>query len=103
MNPPGRQFSWYRDEIARQIGNSLRVREATAVSEPPVLQRTDERLAQCIWFDSLFLHDDLRTESGRPIEIIHPGRWNDEEGPDFRDARIRIDGAAQTLKLLLAR
>ena len=30
----------------------------------------------------------LTTEDGEPIEIIYPGRINDDQGADFRDAVI---------------
>lgn len=38
----------------------------------------------------------LQTEDGRRVEIHHPGTWNREPGPDFRNARVSIgDGAPQ--------
>jgi len=85
-------FWAWRDDLARRFV-ALRIAEtpacAGAVSNPT---RPDERLAQCIWFDSLFVHDTLRTDSGKTLEIVQPGRWNLEEGPDFRDAKIRVGG-----------
>ena len=33
-----------------------------------------------------------RGEDGEQIEIVHFGAWNREPGPDFRKARLRIDG-----------
>ena len=31
---------------------------------------------------------ELVTEEGEPIEIIYPGRINDDRGADFRDAVV---------------
>jgi hypothetical protein len=56
-----------------------------------------ERLVQCIWFDQRLTAPTLRTSDDRPIQIIFPGWWNLEAGPDFRNATIRIgDGPEQT-------
>ena len=41
-----------------------------------------------IWQDQLLDRDGLATEDGEPVEIIYPGRLNDEQGADFRDAVI---------------
>jgi len=51
-----------------------------------------ERVLQKIWWRGDFAHDGLRALSGRAVEILDPGRWNALEGPDFRGARLRIDG-----------
>lgn len=49
-----------------------------------------EELLHFIWQHRYFNHHQLCTESGRPLEILFPGRWNKDQGPDFREARIRI-------------
>jgi len=41
-----------------------------------------------IWQHQLLDRDGLATEDGEPVEIIYPGRLNDEQGADFRDAVI---------------
>ncbi len=41
-----------------------------------------------IWQHQLLDRTELATESGEPIEIIYPGRINDDQGADFRDAVI---------------
>lgn len=50
-----------------------------------------ERHLQVIWLEQKFLNP-LFTHHGKPIEIISPGKWNMEAGPDFRDAHLRIGG-----------
>ncbi|TVP80224.1 MAG: DUF2851 family protein [Puniceicoccaceae bacterium] len=51
-----------------------------------------ERVLQKIWLKGDFDQSQLRTQSGQIVQIIDPGRWNLLEGPDFIDARLRLDG-----------
>jgi hypothetical protein len=48
-----------------------------------------------IWQDCLPGRTDLVTEDGGPVEIIYPGRLNDDCGADLRDAVIATDGRLQ--------
>jgi len=41
-----------------------------------------------IWQDCLPGRTDLVTEEDGPIEIVYPGRLNDDRGADLRDAII---------------
>jgi len=41
-----------------------------------------------VWQHRLLDGAELVTEDGEPVEIIYPGRLNDEQGADFRDAVI---------------
>lgn len=56
-----------------------------------------------LWRWRRFDGRDLRTTDGRPIEILHPGEYNTHAGPDFTDARLRVDGTlwAGTVELHL--
>ena len=49
-----------------------------------------ERLLQKIWLRGEFDAAHAVTEDGRPMRIVHPGRWNLLGGPDFRQARVRL-------------
>ncbi len=51
-----------------------------------------ERVLQKIWLRGDFRAHDLRTVSGKPLRLRHPGRWNLQEGPDFRGAEWEMDG-----------
>jgi hypothetical protein len=51
-----------------------------------------EELLQFIWRYRYFNHQLLVTELGQALEILFPGKWNRDQGPDFREARIRLDG-----------
>jgi hypothetical protein len=44
-----------------------------------------------IWKYKLYYNESLNTTDGEPVEIISPGTHNTHAGPDFFDARIRID------------
>lgn len=51
-----------------------------------------ERVLQKLWWSGEFQQGALQTLSGKKLERLHPGRWNKQEGPDFIDARLRLDG-----------
>lgn len=51
-----------------------------------------ELVLQKIWLRKDFLHNQLFSYSKKKLKIIHPGRWNRLEGPDFKEAEIILDG-----------
>lgn len=51
-----------------------------------------EEFLYYIWQQRLVFGTELRLTTGERLEIIHPGYRNTESGPDFFNARIRIDG-----------
>ncbi|ULQ57570.1 DUF2851 family protein [Flavihumibacter rivuli] len=51
-----------------------------------------EKLLQFIWQGKYFESRNLITEQGEPVTILDPGSLNDHQGPDFRDARLVING-----------
>ena len=51
-----------------------------------------ERVIQKIWLRGDYYQEKLRTSSGKRLKVLNPGRWNMHEGPDFREARLEIDG-----------
>ncbi|MCP4125119.1 MAG: DUF2851 family protein [Bacteroidetes bacterium] len=50
----------------------------------------EETLLHFIWEHEFFDEQELCSQKGRPIEIIHPGIRNTGSGPDFVKARIRV-------------
>ncbi len=52
--------------------------------------RWTERHLQCIWHDERLRPGLPATAAGERIEVVHPGRWNSEAGPDFLDAVLRV-------------
>ncbi|MBL7776335.1 MAG: DUF2851 family protein [Saprospiraceae bacterium] len=45
-----------------------------------------------LWRWRRFDLHDLRTTTGAAVEILHPGESNTDAGPDFFNARVRLDG-----------
>lgn len=52
-----------------------------------------ERVLQRIWLRRDFASTGMKTASGKELFIKDPGRWNVVEGPDFKEARLILDGA----------
>ncbi len=53
-----------------------------------------ERHLQCVWFDPAYRPAALTTATGEPVTVEEPGMWNQEAGPDFVNATLRIGGPA---------
>ncbi|HID93955.1 MAG TPA: DUF2851 family protein [bacterium (Candidatus Stahlbacteria)] len=51
----------------------------------------EEHLIRYIWI-SQHIKDRAKTQSGRQISVISPGALNQEDGPDFKHAKISFDG-----------
>ena len=51
-----------------------------------------ENLLHYVWKHKLFENEELLTEDGMPFEVIDPGMYNSNAGPDFFNAKIRMDG-----------
>jgi hypothetical protein len=49
-----------------------------------------ERLLQFIWQLQYFNKSELTTTTGEAVQIIFPGQYNVNQGPDFSDAKIKI-------------
>lgn len=49
-----------------------------------------EELLRKAWSDQRFARGALMTADGRPMVVIDPGQQNEDSGPDFKRARIRI-------------
>jgi hypothetical protein len=50
-----------------------------------------ERFLQTLWQHQRLRRESLHTLDGRSVRILHPGFWNHEAGPDFRNALIQFD------------
>jgi hypothetical protein len=49
-----------------------------------------ERLLQFIWQFQYFNKGELQSTAGETIQVIFPGTYNTNQGPDFNDAKIKI-------------
>lgn len=50
-----------------------------------------EDLLQFIWKFQYFNSNELRCTDGDAVQIIHPGTYNSNQGPDFKEAKIKIN------------
>lgn len=51
----------------------------------------NERLLQFIWQFQYFKSDHLITEDGMKLQILKPGLFNTNQGPDFLEAQIKLN------------
>lgn len=49
-----------------------------------------ERHVQALWYDRDLRPENMETRQGERIRVVHPGEWNLEAGPDFRNAVLEI-------------
>ena len=78
----------YRELVRRYCG----VKEERSLKYCVKGKKVKEQLVKCIWSEQLLKKDKLYTESGLRMEIISSGIWNLEEGPDFKNAEILLEG-----------
>jgi len=60
-------------------------------NETPADFQFTEKFLQIFWNERRFT-GELKTTGGEVLEIVDPGIWNVEAGPDFRDAAITLNG-----------
>ncbi len=72
--------------IFKQTDSSL-VREK---GKEPGFVPISERLVSCLWYSQKYLKA-LATVGGNKVQVISPGIWNLESGPDFIQAALKID------------
>jgi hypothetical protein len=79
-------FPFHSNAYARWRRDSGWIWSLREAAEPP-----PERLLQAVWFHQRIQRDRLRATDGRVVRVLHPGFWNREAGPDFREAMIQFD------------
>ena len=50
-----------------------------------------EQLLHYVWRHKIYPLQPLRTTAGLPVEVIDPGLPNRDAGPDFFNAKVKID------------
>jgi hypothetical protein len=51
----------------------------------------NEKLLQFIWQFQYFNKNSLVTVDGSPLTIVHAGYYNHDQGPDFSEAKIKLE------------
>lgn len=65
--------------------------EASYLKDKNPAPTLTEKHLRAVWYDGKFEHRNLKLVDGRKISIVSPGVWNSGEGPDFKDAELRIE------------
>ena len=63
----------------------------TLFKNPLTHQKMTEEFLQFVWEQKLFNTGNLKTVTGKTLEIIEAGTLNTDSGPDFFNARIKMD------------
>jgi hypothetical protein len=58
-----------------------------------------EDILQYIWKFQYYNNHELLSTNGDVISIIHPGRHNVNQGPDFTEAKIKINDTLWAVSL----
>lgn len=64
---------------------------SSGVADAPRRQRQLERVLYTGWLYQKIALDNLVSQDGKRISILSPGRRNELEGPDFKDAQVILD------------
>ena len=70
------------------------VRPDMILNDGGMPETPNERFLQQIWRCQRIHRENLRTADGQSLRILHPGFWNHESGPDFREAVIQVGSSA---------
>jgi len=81
-------------QLVREFADQMREREATYGRAGHSVR---EEIVRCIWFGGHLPSGGLKTDDGRRIEVLSPGWWNVEGGPDFVRAEFLLEGAGRTV------
>ena len=63
--------------------------------ESPPLPDLPERLLARLWQQRAARQQEFRTDAGRRVRVLYPGRPGLTAGPDFRDALLEVEGLGQ--------
>ncbi|MEE9200835.1 MAG: DUF2851 family protein, partial [Candidatus Brocadiales bacterium] len=85
----------FSNDYATLAHNTTSVGERVGLNYGGATRKISEEVVRCIWFGRHFDTSRLYTEDGARLEIISPGRWNVEGGPDHLDAEILLEGAGR--------
>ena len=70
---------------------SFRLSPSRLISEKKD-KRIPESLLAKLWKERAVRQTELRTEAGRRVRVVYPGRSGVTAGPDFRDALLEVEG-----------
>ena len=86
-------LNFYQNTYSNLLGqksNKVPLNNLVQEKESPFL-KFNEKAVQVIWNEQT-VNTILSTAQDEKIKVLFPGNWNQEEGPDFKDAQIEING-----------
>src|SRR5215213_617962 len=66
-------------------------REETSTQGSSFKEMRSEKLLQYIWQFQYYNKSELKTTAGEELQIIAAGKLNNNQGPDFTNAQVKID------------
>jgi len=92
-SPPD-QFSTAYEDLLQQFADHINEAQS---SYGDANRNIREEIVRCVWFGSHFPADALHTDDGRRVEVLSPGWWNVEGGPDFIKAELLLEGEGRVV------
>lgn len=92
--PDTTAFSDLYGRLVEEFGEGLREPARCYVGAQ---QNVREEIVRCLWFGNHFSPEEVATDDGRRIEVLSPGWWNVEGGPDFIRAELLVEGAGRVV------
>ncbi len=90
LTQPQEHFSYDYFKLT-QHNHSIKEEGSSSLNYKDKQIKFPESFVCSLWMDQMFKSKYLFTLDFKRIEIIYPGQWNFEKGPDFKNARIRLE------------
>lgn len=90
LRKPPTNFSYAYFKLA-QVHQSVKEERLSSLGQKDKKTKIPESFICSLWMDQAFKSKYLFTLDNKRIEIIFPGQWNFEKGPDFKNARFKME------------
>ena len=86
----------YAEVYVKLLNPALRVQEQTESYHANF--HWSERHLHCLWFDSRYRPTVFHLGNNETVEVLDPGEWNLEAGPDFLNATVLIQPGGRRMR-----
>lgn len=86
-------LNFYQNTYSALLGKkskNVTVNNLVRENDSP-FQKFNEKTVQVIWNEQAILNS-LSSDRSEQVKVLFAGNWNQEQGPDFKDAQIEING-----------
>lgn len=90
LSKPPTSFSYDYFKLT-QAPQSVQEEQLSSLEDKNKKTKIPESFICSLWMDQAFKNKYLFTLDSKRIEIIFPGQWNFEKGPDFKNARFKME------------